>query len=51
VGSRDLTLREGVVLVPLVAAILFFALYPQLALHRGEPTITQAVHPATSVLR
>ena len=32
--------RDGLVLVPLVAVILAFALYPQLALHKGEPAIT-----------
>ena len=35
VESRDISFREGLVLVPLVAVILFFALYPQLALHKG----------------
>jgi hypothetical protein len=34
------------VLVPLVAVILAFALYPQLALHRGEGTITRSIQPA-----
>jgi NADH-quinone oxidoreductase subunit M len=46
VTSRDLSLREGVVLVPLVVVILFFALYPQLALHKGEPSIQQSVQRA-----
>jgi NADH-quinone oxidoreductase subunit M len=46
VVSRDISFREGLVLVPLVAVILFLALYPQLALHKGEPTITRAVGPA-----
>jgi len=46
VVSRDISFREGLVLVPLVAVILFFALYPQLALHKGEPTITRAVQAA-----
>ena len=36
---RDLTLRDGLVLVPLVAAILAFALYPQLALEAGEEAV------------
>src|SRR5262249_35072343 len=34
--SRELNLREGSVLVPLVVVILFMALYPPLALHRTE---------------
>lgn len=46
VASRELSLGEGLVLVPLVAVILFFAVYPQLALHRGESTITQSVQAA-----
>jgi NADH-quinone oxidoreductase subunit M len=49
VVSRDLSLREGAVLVPLVAAILFFAVYPQLALHKGEPTITRSVAKADAI--
>ena len=32
VESREIRLRDGLVLVPLVAVILFLALYPQLAL-------------------
>jgi NADH-quinone oxidoreductase subunit M len=46
VVTRDMTLRDGLVLVPLVAAILAFALYPQIALHKGEPAVTRAVQPA-----
>jgi NADH-quinone oxidoreductase subunit M len=46
VTSRDISFREGIVLVPLVAVILFFALYPQLALHKGAPTIDKAVQAA-----
>ena len=38
VESREITSREGLVLVPLVAVILFFAVYPQLALHKAERT-------------
>jgi len=49
VVSRDISPREGLVLVPLVAAILFFALDPQLALHKGEPTITKAVQAASRI--
>jgi NADH-quinone oxidoreductase subunit M len=49
VESRDISFREGLVLVPLVAVILFFALYPQLALHKGEPTITKAVQAASRI--
>ncbi len=46
VVSRDISVREGLVLVPLVAAILFFALYPQAIVHKGEPAITRSVSAA-----
>jgi NADH-quinone oxidoreductase subunit M len=49
VTSREISVREGVVLVPLVLAILFFALYPQLALHKGEPSIKQSVRAASAI--
>lgn len=49
VVSRDVSFREGVVLVPLVAVILLFAVYPQLALRKGEPTITQSVGRAAEL--
>ena len=37
--SREITLRDGFVLVPLVLAILAFAIYPQVALHRSESSV------------
>jgi len=43
VTSFDLSLRDGLVLVPLVLAILAFALYPQLALDSGEAAIKSTV--------
>jgi NADH-quinone oxidoreductase subunit M len=46
VASRELTLSDGLVLVPIVAVILFFALYPQLALHRSEGSVKSAVEQA-----
>jgi NADH-quinone oxidoreductase subunit M len=46
VNSREITLLDGVVLVPLVAVIVFLALYPQLALHRSEGSVKAAVAPA-----
>jgi NADH-quinone oxidoreductase subunit M len=49
VVSRDVSFREGLVLAPLVAVILFFALYPQLALHKGAPAINRAVAPAAAI--
>jgi NADH-quinone oxidoreductase subunit M len=41
--SREITLADGAVLVPLVAVILFLAFYPQLALRRGERSVKAAV--------
>jgi NADH-quinone oxidoreductase subunit M len=46
VQSRDITLLDGAVLVPLVAVILFLALYPQLALRRSESSVRASVAPA-----
>jgi NADH-quinone oxidoreductase subunit M len=46
VQSRELSLTDGVVLVPVVGVILFMALYPQLALHRSEASVKAAVATA-----
>jgi NADH-quinone oxidoreductase subunit M len=46
VDSREISLRDGAVLVPLIAVIVFLALYPQFALHRSERTVKSAVFPA-----
>jgi NADH-quinone oxidoreductase subunit M len=43
VDSRELTLLDGLVLVPLVAVIVFFAVYPQLALTRSEGSVKTSV--------
>ncbi len=45
VDSRELTLADGAVLVPLVAVIMFLAVYPQVALHRSERSVKAAVAP------
>jgi NADH-quinone oxidoreductase subunit M len=50
VQSREISVRDGAVLVPLVLVILFFALYPQLALHRSESSVKTAVAPARTAL-
>jgi NADH-quinone oxidoreductase subunit M len=49
--SRDLSLSEGLLLAPLVAVIIFFAVYPQLALHKAERTVTQSVQAAGAIAR
>ena len=43
VKSRELTRMDAAVLVPLVAVIVFFAVYPQLALQRSEGSTKAAV--------
>ena len=49
VQSREIELRDGLVLVPLVLAILAIALYPQFALKRSEPAVTSIVPTAEGV--
>jgi NADH-quinone oxidoreductase subunit M len=46
VDSREISIRDGAVLVPLIAVIVFLALYPQFALHRSERSVKSAVFPA-----
>jgi NADH-quinone oxidoreductase subunit M len=46
VESRDIGLRDGLVLAPLLAVIVFMALYPQLALRRSEATVKTTVAQA-----
>jgi len=50
VESREISLMDGLVLVPLVLVILFLALYPQLALHRSESSVKAAVASAHTAL-
>ena len=38
-----MTLRDGLVLWPLVLVIVAFALYPQLALKRGERAVERSL--------
>jgi NADH-quinone oxidoreductase subunit M len=51
VQSRELALGDALVLVPLVAVILFFAVYPQLALDRAESSVVTALEPVQEVVR
>jgi NADH:ubiquinone oxidoreductase subunit 4 (subunit M) len=39
-GARDISVRDGLVLAPLVVAIVAFGLYPQAALRAGEQAVT-----------
>ncbi len=49
VESREMSLRDGLVLVPLVLAILAIALYPQFALERSEATVGGSDEPAVAL--
>jgi NADH-quinone oxidoreductase subunit M len=46
VSSREISFRDGLVLAPVIAVILFLALYPQFALHRSERSVKRAVAEA-----
>ena len=50
VSSREMTLKDGLVLVPLLAVILFLALYPQGALKRSESSVASSVAAAHAAL-
>jgi NADH-quinone oxidoreductase subunit M len=49
VMSREISLHDGLVLVPLIAVVVFFAVYPQLALHRQERSVTATIAPARAL--
>jgi NADH-quinone oxidoreductase subunit M len=51
VESRELSLRDGLVLAPLVLVILAFAVYPQIALTRSKRAATASVAPAHVALQ
>jgi NADH-quinone oxidoreductase subunit M len=42
-ASRDISVRDGLVVAPLVGFIVALALYPQLLLERGERAVTSSV--------
>ncbi|MEY2534180.1 MAG: NADH-quinone oxidoreductase subunit [bacterium] len=46
VTPSEMTVRDGIVLVPLVAAIIAFALYPQVALKKSERSVTSSIAAA-----
>jgi NADH-quinone oxidoreductase subunit M len=50
VESREMSVADGLVLVPLVLAILAIAVYPQLALHKGEKTVKGSIAGARSLI-
>ena len=50
VTSREISVRDGLVLAPLVAAIIAFAVYPQIALTRSKRSASASVAPAAVAL-
>jgi len=48
VEAAEMTTREGLVLVPLVLAIIAIALFPQVALDRSESTVSSVSAPAVT---
>jgi NADH-quinone oxidoreductase subunit M len=51
VESREISLLDAFVLVPLVACIVALALYPGLILERGENSVEQALDPEIVAIR
>jgi len=49
VESRDLSLRDGLLLAPLVLAILAFGVYPQAALTDGEQAVPKSIAAARAI--
>ena len=43
VESRDIGVRDGLVLVPALLVVIFFAIYPQFALRRSEPAVKASI--------
>ena len=50
VSGRDLRLRDGVLLVPLVLAILAFGIYPQAALTHSEDAVARSIERPRAVI-
>jgi NADH-quinone oxidoreductase subunit M len=46
--SREMSVADGAVIVPIVAVILFLALYPQFVLDRSEDAVAPRVQVAAS---
>src|SRR3954467_1523021 len=51
VASRELALRDGLVLVPLVLVILALSVYPQIALDRGQQSAKGSIRAASAALQ
>jgi NADH-quinone oxidoreductase subunit M len=46
VESHEISIRDAALLVPVVGVIVWFAIYPQFALHRSEPAVKASVAAA-----
>ena len=51
VESREISVRDGLVLVPLVACIVALALHPGVILDRAEPSVEQALNPEVVAIK
>jgi NADH-quinone oxidoreductase subunit M len=49
--SREMSVADAVVIVPIVAVILFLAVYPQFVLERSESTVKTSVSPQVVAIR
>ena len=49
VDPREMSLRDGLVLVPMMLVVIALALYPQIALKRGERAVTRSIAAAKLV--
>jgi NADH-quinone oxidoreductase subunit M len=49
--SREMSLRDGAVIVPVVAVILFLAVYPQFVLERSEQAVQTSLMAEDLVIR
>jgi NADH-quinone oxidoreductase subunit M len=49
VASREIELADAAVILPIVAVIVAFALYPQFGLRRSEATLKAAIAPAQAL--
>jgi NADH-quinone oxidoreductase subunit M len=50
VTSRELSVTDGLVLVPLVLVILALSVYPRVALHRSERSAVATIQPSVAAL-
>jgi NADH-quinone oxidoreductase subunit M len=49
IASREISLRDGIVLAPLVLCIVTLAFYPQFILHPTDPSVQRSVSAVTGI--